>query len=670
MLLLLAILLAFLAQNLITPSHYDFIGVCAIVISLAALLFAQRGEHKVELSSQALLLAGLVILLIIAWQILPLFVAVGVFLLIACALFVQQCKSQEITTQQQSSSPLFNRAWAQALIVILILLAAFTLSVYDNEHILPGFHGDEGESGIEARNLNAGRYNSLIGVGWYDQPLPSFLVQAVGLRLFGDSVSGLRTTSAVVSLLTLPLVYLLAHRLFGARVAFITLVLMAFAHWYIAYARLGINYNQTTLFAVLAILGFWEGWQRQQRRWFVLSGLATGAGSYLYFASRLVPILLLVFTVYVWIWQRIQNSFFIPQSDLLRRSYATTEKEPGPLTPYVGGRFRVAGSTCARLTFRQVALWLVVTLLVFLPMGPYFIEHAKEFNSRAAMVFLFDDPEKMKTYTGSADYPTAFAVQVYRYTTLFNAGGDRSGQYGTSLSLLEYYTATFFVLGLAYALYHARQPRYVLLLLWLVLTVFIGGVLTIESPFSPRLVGVMPVPFMLAAIALDRGWTKLDDALGGYPKRRLVIGALAVALIAAVVYDNYWSYFDHYIHTIDGWAQREPATVIARYAAQLQPDQTMYVLGAPQLYVWHGTIRFIAPNLRGYDLLEPDLDLPIRDPVTKRASFVIVPSHLPYLEKLKVLYPHGVIQEYRRAPNDLWFLIDEVPAEDIEAGRK
>lgn len=651
MFVLLAVLLAFLAQNLLTPSAYDFSGVTVCIAILGAVLFARHQGRTVRLSTrQALLLALLIVLVIFAWQVIPAGFAAGLFFLIAGGLFVHQ--TQETDAETYRSPNLSPKR--QALIIAVVMLASAVLCIYDNEHIQPGLHGDEAESGIEARNINAGKYNTLIGVGWYDQPLPSFLVQAIGLRLFGDSVSGLRTTSAVVSLLTLPLVYLLARKLFGDRVALIALVLMACAHWFIAYARLGINYNQTTLLEVLAVLAFWHGWQTQKMRWFLLSGLATGAGLYLYFASRLVPILLIAFAAYLFYWQR-------------------TGQARAP-----------------RLRGQHIALWLGALVIIFDPMGLFFLDHAKEFNSRASFVFLFSDSpintreQKLKIYTGSEDVPTALAVQVYRYATLFNVGGARDGQYGNTLPLVEYYTAVFFVLGLAYALYHTPQPRYMLLLLWLALTVLVGGVLTIESPFTPRLVGLMPVPFMLAAVTLDQVWKKLEigdwrlDISNSASRstrlaRRLVrwspylVGAL---LLAAISYSNYWSYFDHYIHSIDGWAQREPATTVAKYAAQMQSDQTLYVMSAPELFVWHGTIRFLAPHVRGFDLLDPEKDLPIRDPHTQRASFVMLPNHTLWLDQLRALYPHGEVKEWRRPWGELWFIIYEAPADDIAAARQ
>jgi 4-amino-4-deoxy-L-arabinose transferase-like glycosyltransferase len=557
--------------------------------------------------------------------------------------------------------------WLEVVAVVLIVLAAAIPAIVNNGSLPPGLHGDEAESGIEARNINAGKYNTLIGVGWYDQPLPSFLVQAIGLRLFGNDVSGLRTTSAIVSLASLPFLYLLARRLFGVRVALLATVLMAFAHWFIAYAHVGINYNQTLILELIAVWTFLEGWQTRRWYWWVVCGVVSGAGLYLYFASRLVPILLGVYAAY------------------LVASRWVNASEPNPPK---------------RFPFPQAILAGIIALLIFAPMGSFFLDHAKEFNSRAAFVFLFSNTqfntaeEKLKIYTGTTDVPTALIIQIYRYATNYNVGGDRSGQYGNSLPLIDYYTAVFFVLGLGYAIYRWADPRFALLLIWLVLTLVIGGVLTIESPFTPRIIGAMPVPFILAAVALDRLWAALDrrlrapalaatnalfvkDKVGLRENLRVRLESVAhysvpaaiTLFLCAAAYFNYWSYFEHYMNSIDGWAQREPATAIARYAAALRPDRTLYVLSAPELFVWHGTIRFLAPNLWGYDLTEPSTDLPIRDVNTQSASFVMLPNYLKYLDQLRKLYPHGRYLEFRRANGDLWYTIYEVDSGEIAARR-
>jgi 4-amino-4-deoxy-L-arabinose transferase-like glycosyltransferase len=663
---LLAVLLGFLAQNFVSPWPYDFTAACVALAVLAFLLiYRKKGPSRLGwLGIVALaLLAGA------AWYWLPAGYLAFFYYFGAGVLFVFSVAREPATSE--ASAPLLERrglqVWLEVVAVALIVLAAAIPAIVNNGSLPPGLHGDEAESGIEARNINAGKYDTLIGVGWYDQPLPSFLVQAIGLRLFGNDVSGLRTTSAIVSLASLPFLYLLTRRLFGVRVALLATVLMAFAHWFIAYAHIGINYNQTLFLELIAIYTFWEGWQTRRWYWWVFCGVVTGAGLYLYFASRLVPILLGVFAAY------------------LVASRWVNASEPNPPKRFPIPQAIVAG---------------IIALLMFAPMGSFFLDHAKEFNSRAAFVFLFSDTqfntaqEKLKIYTGTTDVPTALIIQIYRYATIFNVGGDRSGQYGNSLPLIDYYTAVFFILGFGYAIYRWADPRFALLLIWLVLTLFIGGVLTIESPFTPRIIGAMPIPFILAAVALDRLWAALDRRLRAPalaatdhafsqekvglresvrarldPVARYSVSASIVLFLCAAAYFNYWSYFEHYMNSIDGWAQREPATAIAHYAAALKPDQTLYVLSAPELFVWHGTIRFLAPNLRGYDLTEPTSELPIRDVNTQSASFVMLPNYLKYLDQLRKLYPHGRYLEFRRANGDLWYTIYEVDSAEIAARR-
>ena len=334
------------------------------------------------------------------------------------------------------------------------------------------------------------------------------------------------------------------------------------------------------------------------------------------------------------------------------------ERAQGVRSLGAAGSLVPAGAVPA-LAWRHLALWLAVTLLIFAPIGLYFADHAKELNSRAAFVFLFSDTqyntraEKLQIYTGTQDVPTALLVQVERYATLPRW----------------------------------REPRFGLLLLWLILTIFIGGVLTIESPFTPRLIGVMPVPFMLAAVALEQVYVRVRAQLdapasAGLLSRaglrwsaaitrlaRWAPAAVVIVLLAASVYWNYWAYFERYIHSIDGWAQREPATAIARYAEEMQPDQTLYVLSQPDLFIWHGTIRFVAPNVRGADVLDPANDLPIRDTLTRRASFVMLPNHVQWLELLRILYPHGEYKQFRRASGELWYAIYEVSEAEIAAAR-
>ena len=112
---------------------------------------------------------------------------------------------------------------------------------------------------------------------------------------------------------------------------------------------------------------------------------------------------------------------------------------------------------------------------------------------------------------------------------------------------------------------------------------------------------------------------------------------------------------------------REPATAIARYANSLGADYELYLLGAPKLYVRHGTIRFIARDMKGTDVLDPSLHIPLRGGGAKNAAYVLLPSHLHHLSDLQQYYPRGVVRNFTRESGELWFTAFEVSAEDIAA---
>ena len=68
-------------------------------------------------------------------------------------------------------------------------------------------------------------------------------------------------------------------------------------------------------------------------------------------------------------------------------------------------------------------------------------------------------------------------------------------------------------------------------------------------------------------------------------------------------------------------------------------------------------------------MLNRESELPVHDPNTGWAAFVMLPSHTQWIENLQTLYPHGTLREWRRPTGELWFDLYEAPAEDVAAKR-
>jgi 4-amino-4-deoxy-L-arabinose transferase-like glycosyltransferase len=513
------------------------------------------------------------------------------------------------------------------VLLLGILGLAFVLQGYHVADIPPGVHGDEGESGMQALQLLHGEVGSLISVGWYHLPMLGFAWHAISMRVFGETVFGLRMSSVIAGTLTLIPFYFRTRLLFNRTTALLAIFFLAVSHPFIALNRLGINYTQTTLFEVTTFYFLFRG-LRSKKWWdFAACGLFMGIGLYLYYASRLVPFIVLGFLFCACISNR----------GLLREHWR--------------------GMTI---------LWLAA-LLIFAPMGVYFLQHPWHFMSRTSFVFVLGSQGWVDT-----PYPQENAVltllgQTSRVLPLFNYGGDTSGQYGYRGAMLDFLSSVLFVLGLGYSFARALRPRRFFLLIWFWATIIAGGILTLPAPFVPRLAGMLPVVALFAAVAGSATLDVLREAWADNKATRAILGALVALTLGVVSFLNYDTYFNDYLPTVQGWAMREPATAIARYVRSLGDDYEVYLLGEPRLYVRHGTIRFIARDITGTDVLDPSWYIPLRSGGEKNAVYILLPSHLQHLDSLQQYYPKGVVRNFTRESGELWFTTFEVSAEDISA---
>jgi hypothetical protein len=554
------------------------------------------------------------------------FKAAAALYALAAVLFVLAIGRQDERAQRRAEP--YTRV--ELILLLLIMALGFVLQGYDVEHIPPGFHGDEGESGMEALKLLHGEVDSLISVGWSDHPMMSFAWQAISMRIFGETVFGLRMASVIVGTLILVPFYLLTRLLFNKRTALIATFLLAVSHPFIAFNRLGLNINQTTLFEVSTFYFLLRG--LRSRKWwdFAIGGLFMGAGLYGYFASRLVPFIVLGFLLCA----------------------------------------AIADRRFVRTQWRgMAALWLAA-ILIFAPMILYFIQHPEHFMSRMDYAFIFTNRDWVeKDYPGHS-WTAVLLSQAGRVLPIFNYGKDLAWQYGYQGAMADFITSIFLVLGIGYALAKCHRPRFFFLHIWFWATLIVGGMLTITGPNMPRLVGMFPVVSIFAAVAMVKTWDLFAETWGNGRIARAVLGLLLLVTLCAAAFLNYDTYFNRYLSTTQGWAMREPATAIASYIKSLGDDYEIYLLGEPWLYAGHATIRFIARDATATDVLDPSEYIPLTDSRGKNAVYILLPSHIHHLPRIRECYPRGTVRHFTRNPGELWFTAYEVSKEDIGAARE
>jgi 4-amino-4-deoxy-L-arabinose transferase-like glycosyltransferase len=561
-------------------------------------------------------------------------------------------------------APLWTRVdW---LLVVALTLLALALRLYQLGAFLPPMHGDEGEMGLLAL---LARYGPASGLS--PQPLPPFstafldhptlfhYLQVLPLLLFGDTITALRTLSAVVGALCAPLIYLIGRLAWGRIAGFTAGWLLAVSHLHIHYSRIALNNIETVWFVILliALLALLYEITRSQGlpgveasptlasdspteqtspaspthslptpplTLLISIGLVTGLGQYFYFGSRLMPILAAILLFVLW-------------------------------------RMR-------RVPFWQLGVAAAAAAVVYLPLAAFYAGHPTPFVGRMQGVTVFSPAGITQTLGPQAvwpnDLPLLLWAQVKTNLLFFLNGGDRSAFYLADIPGFDKVTVVLFWLGLGVVVAHARRFHELTLLLWLGFGVLLAGVVTLDAPNGPRLIVAVPAMYLVCGVFMQKA---VDLAARLWPQygRRTGLGAVG-AVAAATLLLNYNIYFVEY-------QQRQPNTGVVSLAEDIAaagPDYRAYLLGAPNLFVNYGTIRFLAFATEKYDLETPDRLAPLVSQAgsSKGALVLALPNHLADLQQIQQQFPNGTLSEHKDVQGAILYATYRIPAAELARG--
>lgn len=518
------------------------------------------------------------------------------------------------------------RALLEVGAVTLIVLVALGLRVWMLGEFPSGIHGDEGETGLEALRILDGQTLSPFVTGWMGHPTLYFFLLAGWMKVFGTGLEGLRSFAGVSGALTIPLLYLFVRQLFERRTAIIAATLLAISATHLQFSRIGLNNVQTPLLWVASFYFFWRGLHHGRLIDWGLAGLLAGFSMYFYYASRVVPVILAIFLLYL----------IVVQKGFLQRFYL------------------------------HIALLALGGLLVCAPLGLFFIERPQEWTARAVENSVFQNRPRLEERYQTANTVDLAWQQIKQTALIFYNRGDASSFYETGQPAINPWVAALFTLGLAYATVRWRDPRFFFCSLWFWLNFLMGGVLSIDTPYLPRLVGLLPVVFVFAALAANRA----IEALSTLHSRltNLASAAGIAVLVLAAGWGDLALYFRDYAQTYP-WSV---ATTQAKYVASLRDGYQVWVAGAPVMYFGHGSTRFLAYRGEGGDLKNPYVDLPIRSPGGKGLAFLVYPMNGQFLPTIKEYYPVGKEQPVSSGDGTLMFtayLVSSDEAQQVASSR-
>jgi 4-amino-4-deoxy-L-arabinose transferase-like glycosyltransferase len=522
--------------------------------------------------------------------------------------------------------------WLEIATLAALTLLALILRVAALESVPYTLGGDEAWHGLLARQVLDGELRNPFVMGYMSMPTLFYWPLSWSLQLVGNNVIGLRLPAALAGTATVPILYLLARRLWGRRIAALSALFLATYDYHIHYSRLGANNVWDTLFVLLTLwlldLGLTSPGRQQQIGLFTLAGLAMGFSVYFYTGARLLPLLAITYIGFVWIKRKRSQD----------QGLLSTGKLVWPL-------------------FTLILAFVIASG----PMLSYALLHPDDWSARINQVGIIQSGwlAREPGLTGKS-LSQILAEQFFRAAGAFHVFRDRTAWYGASRPLLGPLPGAFAILGMGWSLFHWRERRYFLVLIWFWSVIITGGMLTESPPSSQRLVIAIPSVALLVAIGLDRAVALLRRIIG--TERDLWESAVLTVVAAILVVSNVRFYFVEFTPTRSyGTANGETATMMGQYLGGLEGDYHAYFFGAPRIYWGFGTMAFLAPDVPGEDVVEPLGGPPNIASESERAVFLFLPERAVELDWVRQAFPGGTARDFYDPAGQLRFIAYEVP---------
>ncbi len=459
-----------------------------------------------------------------------------------------------------------------------VLLVAIFLRLYSLDSVPPWLMVDEAENELDALAIIEGERPVFLPENHGREALFIYL-QAISLALLGQTDFALRIVSAVMGILTIGMAYLLARRMFDSRIALLSCGWLSISLWHVIFSRIGLRTISLPLFLAVGFYCIWRGLEGLRAQagesqnvhsmgtrhwpaiWFALGGLVIGLSLHTYSIARFAPLVLVAVAVYLGV---LHNQWF-------------------------------------RQALPGLVLAMSLTVLVFLPLGVFFLNDPESFMERARIVWVFN-PE-----LNEGSPIQALFDSVIRSIGMFAVQGDSNlGRNIPGRPIFDPLTALLGLIGTVLAVRRFRQPAYGFTLIWLVL-MFVPNFLAIEFvPNFLRATGLIPALFVLPALGavwLWQAWeSRASSRLRGVP---ILIVTLAFLVGAISTYHSYFEVWvkapeSEQVFTVD---RQVPAEVYCRTAeSQHEPKDVQDAVRSSS-----SANPFTVP-----EGMEPELSIPTR----------------------------------------------------------
>ena len=418
------------------------------------------------------------------------------------------------------------RAWILWAAAAFLFVFAFSIRTWRGIDRIPAFvDHDESLTGIAARESWSQGGGGLFGFWDMGNPRMTVFVSALAARPFGEGLRGLRLGSALLSSLSVVLLFDFGRRLIGTGPAFLAAVLLAVNHSYLHWGRVGQIYVDTPFFASLVLALFLRSLTGGSFLALTGAAVALGIGASTYVATEVLPfVVALVFV-----------------------GWAMTFHWP------------------RRRVLAVLGFCALVALLTCAPMAATVVRISPEIAYQRVPSISLLQPDGLAQLTrayGAASSREAVVEHVVRTLSIFNFGSDHFAAYLADRGLADAVTAALLPAAYAVALAMLSAP-----VAW-ASVVFTGAYLTgaVLLTASPPTYHRISVVLLFSSLAVAWLVVGMGRVIAARLRAPLVVPALAVAVAGASAFLNLHYYFAGFPRTTSSDAGFVLGNLICRYA--------------------------------------------------------------------------------------------------------
>ena len=536
-----------------------------------------------------------------------------------------------------------NKKLSIIIILLIILAIASFFRLWQLSVIPPGLYPDVAMNGNDAINaLKTGNFKVFYPENNGREGLFINLI-ALSFSIFGPSIWSMKIVASIFGILAVLGLYLVTKEIFlntaleakAEIIALLSSFFLAVSFWHTLFSRIGFRAIMVPFILVFGIYFLLKGFRTKKLSDFIVAGIFLGAGFHTYIAFRMAVIILAAI-------------FFLKIIDYLKNN------KPEIRWSWWWNKMLIKDG------WWKVKIFLLVIFLVALPIGIYFLHNPQDFMGRAVGVSIFSQESPIRTFFWSLTV----------HLGMFNFHGDDNWRHNFSgYPMLPWSVGILFLLGIGISTKKLIDPFikregsefivYSLLFTWF-FAMLLPGVLTYEGiPHALRVVGVIPVVYIFAALG---GWWAYEQLCKIIKNRRLLL-IICLLFLIAVGFSEFHKYFFSWAKNpnVEG-AYTKKFADLGYYLNFLPQDYKKYVIvnepGVPvpwpngipmpaQTPMFIEATKFGQP--RAVYLLPEDLN---QIKIDKGMNVILLMKYeAGIFNRLKEIFPQGEIQE----KEGIWF---------------